>query len=162
MKLIVHDNDGMKWKELPSKDYIVIDASKPSASCFGCFGCWLKTPGSCVLKDSLKEMGRNLASVDEYIIVSEVNYGVFTPGVKRVLDRSISYLLPFFRIIDKEIHHVPRYKQQFDFKIYIYNSKNISDLEKDVLEKYIAGMAINMNAKSTQVYYIESVEEVVL
>ena len=30
---------------------ILIDANQIHQYCIGCFGCWLKTPGTCVIKD---------------------------------------------------------------------------------------------------------------
>ena len=35
--------------------------NKKLATCIGCFGCWIKTPGECILKDEGREICKNVA-----------------------------------------------------------------------------------------------------
>ena len=36
---------------------ILVNANQIDRYCIGCFGCWLKTPGTCVIKDGFENMG---------------------------------------------------------------------------------------------------------
>ena len=47
------------------------------ARCRGCFGCWLKTPGECVLRDGSERIGPALMSGDRVYILSRSCYGGF-------------------------------------------------------------------------------------
>jgi multimeric flavodoxin WrbA len=78
--------------------------------CLGCFGCWLKTPGLCVIKDDdghrfLEDFARS----DSMVILTKIPYGSYAPAIKRALDRSIGFLLPYFEIFNGEMHHAQRY-----------------------------------------------------
>jgi multimeric flavodoxin WrbA len=78
--------------------------------CIGCFGCWLKTPGSCVIRgDDGQAFVERLARSDALVILTKIPYGSFAPSIKQALDRCIPILLPFFKIHEGEMHHVQRY-----------------------------------------------------
>lgn len=74
-------------------------------NCIGCFNCWVKTPGACVLQDNYSDMGELLAKSTEVLVISKCCYGGFSPFVKNVFDRSISYVHPKFVIRKGEMHH---------------------------------------------------------
>lgn len=78
-------------------------------ACRGCIGCWVTSPGACVMRDGLEQLGRLLGTADELVVVSRNTYGGFSPLVKRGLDRTLPYLHPCFRIVDGELHHRMRY-----------------------------------------------------
>ena len=161
MKLIIHDlppKDHIS-ELLTKEDHYILPAKGPKAPCLGCFGCWIKTPANCVLKDRLKDMGAMLANCDELVIISESLYGGFAPDTKNIVDRSISYLLPFFKNINGEMHHVPRYKNSFKFAVYFYNSSEVSNDEHNLLENYINAVSINLNASTTTIHFLDTMEE---
>lgn len=88
--------------------------------CRGCFGCWTKTPGRCVLRDTLGDLGPLLGATDELAVVSSGSFGGYGSLVKRALDRSIPYLHPRFRIVDGEMHHLMRYEGPLDMRVWLY------------------------------------------
>lgn len=63
MRLIVHDlanHDYDAWLSGFSRDTDeVIGESGTIRHCVGCFGCWVRSPGTCVLKDSYKHTWAN-------------------------------------------------------------------------------------------------------
>jgi len=82
-------------------------AMKP---CLGCFGCWLKTPGRCVVKgDGGEAFVESFVGADLVILCGATPYGCFALPIKGALDRVIPSLLPYFRRFRGEMHHVPRY-----------------------------------------------------
>jgi hypothetical protein len=78
--------------------------------CLGCFGCWVKTPGRCVVTgDEWDRVVESLYRSDLVVLAGATPYGCFAPPIKAVLDRAIALLLPYFRIFRGETHHIPRY-----------------------------------------------------
>lgn len=82
----------------------------PVAYCQGCFECWTKTPGTCKIDDAGRDLSAAFTVCDTVVIVTPVAFGSYSSEAKKVLDRTLGTLLPFFRRIDGEVHHVPRYK----------------------------------------------------
>lgn len=78
--------------------------------CLGCFGCWIKTPGKCVIPgDEGTSFIEAMYRADLVVLAGETPYGSFSVPIKTILDRAIPLLLPFFRKYRSEMHHVPRY-----------------------------------------------------
>ncbi len=82
---------------------------KEIAPCLGCFGCWIKTPGICVVDDDGREVVRMAVQSDVMIFLSPVTFGGYSSNLKKALDRIIPIASPFFMKIGGEIHHRPRY-----------------------------------------------------
>ncbi len=59
MKVIIHDlgDEITDTLEKSNTHSIIFQADHLYAPCRGCFQCWLKNPGFCVMKDSLQAHG---------------------------------------------------------------------------------------------------------
>jgi multimeric flavodoxin WrbA len=78
--------------------------------CRGCFSCWVKTPGICVIRDDGQEsILRAWAEADLIAVLTPITFGGYAPELKKALDRIIPVLLPFFIKIGGETHHPQRY-----------------------------------------------------
>lgn len=97
MKVIIHDlREGEALsQEKSDKDSVVIHANNQYAPCCGCFKCWLKNAGFCIMKDSLQHIGALIGQSDPLIIVSQCCYGGYSSPVKAILDRAIGGLSHF-------------------------------------------------------------------
>lgn len=80
------------------------------ASCIGCFGCWVKTPGVCVIPDEGREIAKSAIRSDLIINLSPITFGGYSSELKKALDRLIPLISPFFMKIKGEIHHQTRYR----------------------------------------------------
>ena len=89
-------------------DYLVLREIE-IAPCLGCFGCWIKTPGVCVIDDAGRDVARQMANSDLIIYLTPLTFGGYSSELKKALDRSIPNLLPLFRLVKGEVHHVKRY-----------------------------------------------------
>lgn len=96
MKLYIHDLSEQDFKDIVQVQNCdtVISSKDKVQSCLGCYGCWLKTPTICVIGDKYSDLGNIIACCDDIIIISRCYYGGFSPFVKSIVDRSLSYLLP--------------------------------------------------------------------
>ena len=160
MRLIIHDLDSDMAKNIlpASEDACIISSNSKIQNCIGCFGCWIKTPGKCVIRDAYEDMGEMLAKVDELIILSECFYGGFSPFVKNVLDRSISYIHPYFVIKNGEMHHKNRYPNHFDMKIFLYG-ENITPKEKETASNLAQANAINLYSQVKELNFAQVAQE---
>jgi hypothetical protein len=81
MNLLIHDlnnfNQTFSLKSDPNNTVIISDNGKIHP-CICCFGCWIKTPGQCVIKDGYDNMGLLHAQCNHLIIISQCFYGSYS------------------------------------------------------------------------------------
>ena len=80
-------------------------------ACTGCFGCWTRTPGECVIADDARSIAERAIASDVVAVASPVSFGCYGSLAKSVLDRMICLVLPHFTMVDGEVHHKPRYRR---------------------------------------------------
>lgn len=79
--------------------------------CKGCFGCWVKTPGECVIRDSMADINRISMQSDVVLYLAPVVFGQFSANIKSALDRWIPNILPFFTVrANGDTIHPARYE----------------------------------------------------
>jgi hypothetical protein len=160
--LILHDlspDDAKNLLPVDSERCTLFYATPPVHHCVGCFGCWIKTPGRCVIQDRGAAFTPLTAAHDELILVSRLVFGGLSPDVKAVMDRSIGYLLPFFRIVKGEMHHSLRYENPLDLR-YIFYGSDIRDAERETARKLSAANALNFGARSCVLCFASTVQEI--
>ncbi|RCX20718.1 hypothetical protein DFP94_103451 [Fontibacillus phaseoli] len=162
MKMIVHDLPPQEFAALyddKKEDVTVISDNGTIRKCTGCFGCWIKTPGVCVLKDEYQNMGELLARCDELIIINKCVYGSYSPFILNVLNRSISYILPYFVVKNGETHHRKRYPQYFDLSVHFYGD-DITEAEKETAKALVAANSVNFYSRSYKVNFHNKLQAV--
>ena len=87
------------------------------ASCRGCFSCWTRSPGVCVIDDDGRRVAKAAMQCDLMVWLTPVTFGGYSSELKKALDRLIPNLLPYFTLINGEIHHVPRYEKYPDLAV---------------------------------------------
>jgi multimeric flavodoxin WrbA len=90
-------------------EHIVL-RDKTIGNCNGCFQCWLKTPGICVIDDDNREISRKFIECDQVIMLTPVTFGVYSPELKKMADHLIPNTSPFFTRVYGETHHRQRYE----------------------------------------------------
>ena len=161
MKVIIHDLENQQFELLfphIGKDTLVISDTGRIRNCIGCLGCWIKTPGECVLKDGYEQMGAILSQTEKVVIISRCCYGGYSPFVKNVFDRSIPYLLPFFKTKKNETHHKPRYQSNFRLSVYFYGEQ-ITAREMDTARSLVKANSINFFVPQYEVSFLKTPDE---
>ncbi|MDO5520972.1 MAG: flavodoxin family protein [bacterium] len=157
MKVILHDLTEEEIDPIiqsPKEDVVILtEKENPPHNCIGCFGCWIKNPGECVIKDGYEHMGAYIGNCAEFIIISQSQYGEFSPYVKTLIDRSISVCHPYFTKREGMMHHKLRYDNQFKLTIYCY-TKDITDGEKATLINRCKAMAINLGTAVSGIHFL--------
>ena len=164
MKLIIHDGNQEyeawireNFLEQGEKAEIVTD-NGTIINCIGCFGCWVKTPGRCVLKDDYNRMGEMMAHAEELIIISRCVYGTYSPFVRNILDRCLPYIHPYFTKREKEIHHKARYFNRLRTSVYFYG--DCTEEEKKTALRTVKANVLNFNGILEHISFSESREQI--
>lgn len=160
MKLFIHDLEQEEYEQLgiQANNGITISNDNPIHPCIGCFGCWIKTPGRCVIRDFYGDMGEYLSKCSEVVIVSRCCYGGFSPFVKNVLDRSISYLHPCFVIKNGEMHHKMRYENDLELTVWFYG-ENMTAAEEWTARNIVQANAVNLGCNVKKIEFVKQVRE---
>lgn len=161
VKLLIHDLCEEDSRELVGNEVNVkVICDKGTIhTCIGCFGCWIKTPGRCVIDDEFSNMGEYISKCDEVIIISKCFYGGYSPFIKNVMDRSISYVHPYFEIRNNELHHRKRYDNHFELSVYFYG-EDITEKEKATAEKLVKANSINLMCKIKNLAFLKDIKSI--
>ncbi len=153
--MIIHDLSPEQAEKVLAdvQDTCIIADDHTIRNCVGCFGCWIKTPGQCIIKDGHENMGSLLGKTKDLIIISRMTYGGFSPFIKNVLDRSISYIHPYFQIRNKEMHHRRRYDNVIRIRVFFYG-EDITKEEKDTANGYVEAVSVNLDASFEELRFM--------
>ena len=156
MKLILSDRH-LDLPETDQQDITLIDLSKLQiANCVGCFGCWTKTPGKCVIRDDAVRVYPRIAESDRVLYISRVNYGSYDTTMKTMLERAIPVQQAFIRLHHGETHHVQRAVAAKRAVIIGYG--DISAEEQDIFRQLVGRNANNMNFAQYRVIFVPESE----
>ena len=159
MRLIIHDlteEQTLSVIEKREGDRMLY-AGGSFRNCVGCFGCWVRTPTECVIRDELPKMSSLLFGSDEVIIVSRMTYGWLSPECKCVLDRCIGYMQPFFTKVKGEMHHRQRSRHRIELVYMLYGDSR--EQERELAKKLAERNALNLGAEVKGVYVADTWQE---
>ena len=157
MRVIIHDLDAAYNGILQAKCHQLIHANGKYAGCQGCFSCWTKHPAECFIHDSLCNVCRMVGKADELWIISENCYGMYSPFVKTIMDRSIGLSTPLSTYRGGQMHHTLRYGKRDLMKVYVYG--DILEEEQSTFELIAERNAINYGFRNWQIIFAESREQ---
>jgi multimeric flavodoxin WrbA len=92
------------------KTFVLRDMS--IAPCLGCFGCWIKTPGICVIDDGGRNVARTASESDLWIFLTRVTFGGYSSHLKKAIDRLPPLFIPIFEVSKTDVHHKWRLKKR--------------------------------------------------
>jgi multimeric flavodoxin WrbA len=119
-------------------------------ACIGCWTCWLKTPGRCVMKDEMAECYGHYINSDTVILLMDTAQGFISHQAKAFFDRTIPHYNPYIEIIDGECHHVARYKKYPDL-VYYFDRLGLTYQEEQVIEDYLYRVAYQFKSKAYRI-----------
>ncbi|MDR1110616.1 MAG: hypothetical protein LBP92_07975 [Deltaproteobacteria bacterium] len=158
--LILHDLEpGQAQKHLPAPSEMVtlFPALPMVRHCLGCFGCWVRTPGRCVLGDRASAFSSLMPAHDRLSIVSRLVFGGLSAPVKAVLDRSIGFILPFFEDRGGEMRHRRRYPRSPDLA-YLYYGQDLDEAQMVTARELARHNQRNFMAPNASVRFFDSLD----
>jgi len=132
------------------------------APCIGCFGCWLKTPGQCIIRDDASTLPRDVIQSDLIVYLTPVTFGMYSSELKKAIDRfACPILLPFFEKVNGEIHHNGRY-QKYPKIIAIGTLENQECESEKTFATLVLRNAINLHTKAASciIYSTDKPEDI--
>jgi hypothetical protein len=99
-----------------------------------------------------------LARCGECVVLSRMVFGGLSPDVKAVLDRSIGFILPFFRYIGGEMHHMKRVRRPPDLR-YVFYGADMTEREKETARELAAANSLNLGSGRFAAEFYQSIRE---
>ena len=115
------------------------------APCQGCFGCWVKTPGKCLIADDAQKVTGLMVGSDLMVLLTPVTFGGYSSELKKALDRQICFISPFFTTIAGETHHRRRYSSAPKL-LGIGVTKTCSQESESIFRSLVSRNALNLHA----------------
>lgn len=125
------------------------------SACIGCWNCWLKTPGQCVMQDQMTEHYSNYVNSDKVVLVLDTAQGFIDHKAKAFLDRTIPHYHPYIEIINQECHHVARY-DRYPEMYFCFDQEGLTQAEEKVIEDYLARTAFHFKSDAYRIKFGES------
>lgn len=152
MNLVLSDRNLDFFKEQhPTIQFIDLSGLN-IANCVGCFGCWTKTPGKCVIRDDAVKVYPQIAASDRILYVSKIKYGGYDTVMKTMLERSIPVQQAFIRLLHGETHHIQR--KVVPKKAVIIGYGDISPEEQEIFRLLVERNAKNMSFESYHIIFV--------
>lgn len=115
------------------------------AYCVGCFACWVKTPGICGINDAGRIIAEEVIQSDLVVFLTPITFGGYSSELKKAVDRIIPDISPFFKLINGEVHHKPRYKH-YPKLLGIGVQQHRDDATAGLFDRLIKRNAINLHS----------------
>jgi multimeric flavodoxin WrbA len=115
--------------------------------CTGCWGCWVKTPGECVVPDDTIEIRKQMIHSDFVLYASPIIMGYTSALMKMVQDKSIPLLHPYIELVNKECHHEGRYSQYPKIGLLFQQEPETTEADISLLKELFERYSINFKSE---------------
>ena len=115
--------------------------------CTGCFGCWIKTPGQCVVKDDSHQVCRAIIQSDLILWASPLKMGFPSALLKKSKDKIIPLIHPYFEVANNEVHHRARYDRYPLVGLLVAEEKDTDETDLRILSDIFSRAALNFKSR---------------
>lgn len=115
--------------------------------CTGCFGCWVKTPGECVVKDASHDVCRAVINSDFLLWAAPLRMGFPDAALKKMMDKSIPLIHPYFVVDHGEAHHRPRYDHYPRIGLLLEKEADTDTEDLRIVSDIFSRTALNMKSR---------------
>lgn len=138
-------------------EFELIDTTGLNIShCLGCNYCWLKTPGTCVIRDDYEPILKKMSAADQVWLISDTKFGFVTYRTKNLVDRVMPLVTMYLYFQGKQMRHVMRYSHNPDFGI-VFSGEG----DQEYLSEWCGRVALNFGSKSLGAYRADQMKEAV-
>jgi multimeric flavodoxin WrbA len=114
--------------------------------CIGCFGCWVKTPGQCFAQDSSSRVLSAMLHSEFTVWASPLVLGYPSATLKRLMDKSIPLIHPYFVVDHNEAHHRARYSRYPRLGLLLEREADSDDEDLRIVTDMFSRTALNMKS----------------
>ncbi len=115
--------------------------------CTGCFGCWVKTPGLCVVEDASHAVCREVINSDFLLWAAPLRMGFPDATLKKMMDKSIPLIHPYFVVEHGEAHHRPRYEHYPRLGLLLQTEADTDAEDLRIVSDIFSRTALNMKSR---------------
>jgi multimeric flavodoxin WrbA len=128
--------------------------------CSGCFGCWLKTPGLCVIPDDTDMLRRDTVHSDLVLLASSLKMGFISALLRRAVEKMIPLVLPHLKIVEGEFHHRLRYNHLPVMAGLVEEEEDTNAEDLEIMKGIFSRNALNLGTTFTGLFLTSSPVEV--
>jgi hypothetical protein len=130
--------------------------------CIGCWGCWVKTPGECVVMDDSRAVRHAVINSDFVLWASPVIMGFYSASLKKLTDKFIPLVHPYMVMDQDEMHHLARYDSYPLLGLLLEKGDSVDDKDIELISEIHQRTALNLKSKlSFTKLTCDPIEEVV-
>ncbi len=115
--------------------------------CTGCWGCWVKTPGRCVIADEMERVLEAAINCELLVFASPLLMGMTSALLKRATDRLLPLLSPSIRIVDGACRHAGRYESYPRLALLVEPERDTDGEDLEIVEGIYRELAIDFKSK---------------
>ena len=115
--------------------------------CIGCFGCWVKTPGECFAPDESKQVRQAVIQSDFTLFASPLRMGFQSALLKRMMDKLIPLIHPYFVVDRNEAHHRARYDHYPRFGLLLQKEIDTDTEDLRIVGDIFSRTALNLKTR---------------
>lgn len=123
--------------------------------CTGGHECFKKN-GECYFNDDMKLISRWINHCQLIIFVTKVKYGSFDIPFKKMLERMIVNIEPFYSVVEGESCHLSL--SQLNKRLLVIGYGDIDEEEKDIFKNLIEDSAVGSIYSSINTYFCKEEE----
>ena len=124
--------------------------------CTGCFNCWVKNPGNCIIQDDGNEVAKRYIASDQVILASPLIMGFVSSLLKNTMDRNIPLVHPHLEDVDSEVHHKKRYDKYPIISFLLEKESFTDDEDIAIVTGIFQREAINVRSSLGFVRFIDT------
>lgn len=128
------------------------------AACQGCFACWTRTPGECVIDDAARGVARAVIGGDVTVLLTPIVFGGVSSDLKKAVDRLIPLYSPLFRRVRGEVHHRPRYSRYPSLVGIGVTDRGLGTNDEQVFRRLFDRIAVNFMSPSHGVAILDAAD----
>lgn len=139
-KIIYDELGAMKWE---AESFLLHEIK--IAACQGDFGCWIKRPGTCIIKDAGPGIAEAVINSNMVLLLSPLTFGGYSAELKKMADRLLCLISPLFMKIGGEFHHRKRYRR-YPVMIGVGILEKTDEESGEIFKKLVRRNALNFHA----------------
>lgn len=129
-------------------------AEKEIRYCRGCFSCWLKTPGSCIIDDDMKSILTEAEGADVLVLASPLYIDTISGMLKVFMDRLVVKGDPHFsKVTNGESRHWKNAKEKTPRLLMLSNCGFPERSHFQALSLWVQRVALNMQTELLGEFY---------
>ena len=115
--------------------------------CTGCFGCWVKTPGECVVRDDSDFVRRRVIQSDLTLMASPLILGFPSALLKKVNDKFLPLIHPYIELVQGECHHRSRYERYPVLALLLEPEHDTDEEDLSIVSGIYQRLALNFKSR---------------